>query len=164
MKKVLTIIALLASTMNALWAAEAYVVKSTDGKTLTFYHDDNKATREGTVYGMNDNWGSWNINITAVIFDSSFAHARPTTTKSWFSGCYYLQCIEGLQYLNTSEVTDMSYMFDHCRGLTNLDLSNFNTSNVTDMSKMFYYCSGLTSLNVSNFDTQNVTNMSSMFD
>ena len=64
MKKVLTIIALLASTMNALWAAEAYVVKSTDGKTLTFYHDDNKATREGTVYGMNDNWGSWNINIT----------------------------------------------------------------------------------------------------
>lgn len=33
---------------------EAYVVKSTDGKTLTFYYDTKKSSREGTVYGIND--------------------------------------------------------------------------------------------------------------
>ena len=64
---------------------------------------------------------------------------------------------------NTSNVTDMHYMFNGCRSITSLDLRNFNTSNVTDMSGMFYNCNGLTSLDVSNFNTSNVTNMGSMF-
>ena len=64
---------------------------------------------------------------------------------------------------NTSNVTNMKSMFNECRGLTSLDVSNFDTSNVTDMSSMFSDCSGLTSLDVSRFDTSNVTRMSSMF-
>ena len=68
-----------------------------------------------------------------------------------------------LSNLDTSGVTNMSFMFGECSGLTSLDLSNFDTSNVTDMSYMFYYCSGLTSLDLSNFDTSNVTDMSHMF-
>ena len=66
--------------------------------------------------------------------------------------------------LNTSNVTDMSYMFTNCSSLTSLDVSNFDTSNVTNMRQLFYNCSGLTSLDVSNFDTSKVTNMYSMFD
>ena len=66
-------------------------------------------------------------------------------------------------YVDTSNVTDMSYMFWDCSGLTSLDLSHFNTSAVTNMYSMFYGCSGLTSLDVSSFDTSKVTNMSSMF-
>ena len=31
---------------------EAYAVKSTDGKTLTFYYDTLKASRQGTVWGI----------------------------------------------------------------------------------------------------------------
>ena len=65
---------------------------------------------------------------------------------------------------NTSDVTDMDYMFKGCRGLTSLDLSNFNTSNVTSMTQMFVSCRGLTSLDLSNFDTSKVTSMSEMFD
>ena len=64
---------------------------------------------------------------------------------------------------STSKVTNMSYMFYRCSGLTSLDLSGFNTSNVTSMSGMFDYCSGLTSLDLSNFVTSNVTDMSYMF-
>ena len=45
----------------------------------------------------------------------------------------------------------------------NLDVSSFDTNNVTNMSFMFEGCTGLTSLDVSKFDTSNVTNMSSMF-
>ena len=57
----------------------------------------------------------------------------------------------------------MNSMFNYCKVLTSLDVSNFDTSNVTDMSWMFYDCIALTSIDVSNFDTSNVTDMSSMF-
>ncbi|MCC4045068.1 BspA family leucine-rich repeat surface protein, partial [Enterococcus gallinarum] len=71
--------------------------------------------------------------------------------------------IEGLDKLDTSQVTDMSGMFNNTRGLTKLDVSNFDTSNVTNMYAMFNGLFDLTSLDVSNFDTRNVTNMSLMF-
>ena len=49
------------------------------------------------------------------------------------------------------------------RSLTTLDVSNFNTSNVTDMYYMFCNCSKLTTLDVSNWDTSKVTDMRLMF-
>ena len=54
-------------------------------------------------------------------------------------------------------------MFNNCRNLTTLDVSNFNTSNVTDMSDMFNSCGKLTAIDVSKFNTSNVTSMTSMF-
>ena len=74
-----------------------------------------------------------------------------------------LNTINGLNLVDTSSVTDMSYMFYQCITLTSLDLSSFNTSSVTNMSSMFFYCRTLTSLDLSNFDTSNVTNMRYMF-
>ena len=65
--------------------------------------------------------------------------------------------------IDTSNITDMNYMFLNCKKLTSLDLSNFNTSNVTDMYAMFNGCSNLTSLDLSNFNTSDVTDMHSMF-
>ena len=101
--------------------------------------------------------------MTQVVFDPSFANARPTTTYSWFFLMQNLESIEGMEYLNTSEVTSMRIMFAWCTELTSLDLSHFNTSKVTDMYGMFYGCTGLTSLDLSSFNTANVTNMSIMF-
>ena len=74
-----------------------------------------------------------------------------------------LKTIQGLENLDTSQVTDMSEMFYNCMGLTSLNLSNWDTSQVTDMSLMFYNCVGLTSLDLSNWNTSQVTNMDSMF-
>jgi surface protein len=65
---------------------------------------------------------------------------------------------------DTSNVTDMSYMFYNCTSLTEIDLSIFDTSNVTDMSFMFYNSTSLTEIDLSSFDTSNVTTMDSMFD
>ena len=101
--------------------------------------------------------------IRKVVFDASFANARPTSCYMWFDGCRYLTEIEGIANLNTEEVTNMGSMFYACSSLTSLDVSNFNTQKVTDMSYMFSACSGLKSLNVSHFDTQNVKDMSNMF-
>ena len=71
--------------------------------------------------------------------------------------------IENINLLDTSNVTNMNWMFDDCRSLTNLDVSKFDTSQVKNMSGMFFDCKSLTNLDVSNFDTSQVTNMNSMF-
>ena len=54
-------------------------------------------------------------------------------------------------------------MFYYCSSLKTLNLSSFNTSNVTDMSKMFNECSSLEELNISYFNTSNVTKKGGMF-
>ena len=85
-----------------------------------------------------------------------------TDMKWMFSGCTDITSLD-VSNFNTSNVTLMGSMFSGCSGLTSLDVSNFDTSKVTDMNNMFSSCSGLTSLNLSNFDTRNVTDMSGMF-
>ena len=54
---------------------------------------------------------------------------------------------------DTSEVTDMSYMFYNSRKIKKLDLSSFDTSNVTTMDHMFDTCDELEEVDVSSFDT-----------
>ena len=85
------------------------------------------------------------------------------TDMGWmFSNCHALTYID-LSKFNTSNVTNMSTMFFNCNSLTSLNLSGWNTSNVTSIGSMFYNCNSLTSLNLSGFDTSNVTVMSAMF-
>ena len=98
-----------------------------------------------------------------AMFDASFRDFRPTTTACWFCDYRALKQIEGLEYLNTSEVKDMCGMFCGCSALTSLDLQHFNTQNVTDMSWMFSDCAALTSIDLNNFNTKNVTYMRGMF-
>ena len=106
------------------------------------------------------------INSTAiksVVFDKSFKTYAPTSLYGFFRGLTKLETIKDLKYLNTEQVTNMSYMFSDCSALTSLDLSNFNTAKVRDMSYMFYRCSALSSLDLSNFNTAIVSDMSLMF-
>ena len=159
---------------------EAYVVKSSDKKTLTFYYDDQRSSRTGSnVWGIEETkmrdygktypaWaGMWytpESEVTTAVFDASFKNYRPKSTRRWFFNIENLEKIEGLEYLNTSAVTTMAYMFGYCRKLTQLYLSNFNTENVQNMSEMFAGCSSVTSLDLSNFKTEKVQNMRAMFE
>ena len=179
--RLLLLVLLCALFSLPLSAQEAYVVQSGE-TTLTFYYDNNRDSRSGKTWGIDEKkkkyknsdyieevpaWaGTYNSPtnvVTKVTFDASFKDFRPTITNYWFYNLKNLTTIEGLENLNTSAVTDMSYMFSKCSSLTSLNLSNFNTSAVTNMGQMFYGCSSLTSLNVSNFNTSAVTNMSEMF-
>jgi surface protein len=149
-------------------AQEAYANYTPSNTTLTFYYDNQRNRRTGTTYDLNTGstqpeWIAINSSLTKVIFDSSFAGARPTSTYYWFNGTEGLQSITGIEYLNTSEVTNMTYMFANCEHLTSLDVSRFNTAKVTSMNNMFYYCSNLTSLNLASFNTANVKDMRNMF-
>ena len=100
---------------------------------------------------------------TTVVFESSFSSVRPTNCTNLFANLGVLANIQGIENLNTSEVTNMGSMFANCVGLTSIDLSHFNTAKVTDMESMFQGCAGLTALDLSSFDTSNVTNMIKMF-
>ena len=152
---------------------EAYgvlVIDENNTASLTMYFDANRdAHREGQVIGLdemmqNQAWMMYRENVTTVVFDSSFANCRPTSTAFWFAYCRSLTSIVGLQYLRTDETTNMSFMFNECSSLTSLDLSSLNTENVTNISGMLGGCRSLTSVDLSGFNTRQVTNMNSLFE
>ena len=141
-------------------------VKYADG-TLTFRCGYKKILGENE-YELNSGeklpkWNTHNTKISKVVFEASFANARPTSCYAWFQNFIKLKQIEGIENLNTENVTNMKFMFKGCSSLTSLDVTHFNTGNVTSMSGMFDGCSGLISLDVTNFNTANVTDMSNMF-
>ena len=141
-------------------------VKYADG-TLTFFLTS-KETLGENEYELNSGknlpgWMKHTFDITKVVFDTSFANARPTSCYKWFYWCENLKQVEGIKNLNTKEVTNMVDMFCECRYLSSLDVSGFNTEKVTDMSEMFYDCISLKLLDIAKFNTANVTNMQGMF-
>ena len=85
-----------------------------------------------------------------------------TNMSKMFQGCNGLTTLD-LSPLDTQNVKNMLEMFSGCRALTTLDLSSFDTHNVTDMKEIFMYCWHLAALDLSSFDTQKVTDMTRMF-
>ena len=163
---------LVAAMMCALGAAavEAYTCYTSSNATLTFYYDDLRSTRPGTTYNLNtgNNDTDWetdgtNDNVSKVVFDPSFADARPTTTYAWFYEMVNLQSIQGLRYLNTSQVTEMSWMFGYCTSLTAIDVGSFNTAKVINMVGVFASCWNLQGLDLTSFNTSKVKDMYGMF-
>ena len=143
----------------------AYAEFDNATKTLTFRY---KRVKPKGAYDLNvgdNDPGRYaqRENIEKVVFDASFANARPTSCYRWFYKCTSLTEIEGIENLNTQNVENMRYMFTSCIKLKSLDVSKFNTANVTHMSNMFEDCEELSSLDLSNFDTQNVKYMDKMF-
>lgn len=141
-------------------------VKYADG-TLTFRCGYKKTFGENE-YELNSGknqpkWYTYASKISKVVFEASFANARPTNCYAWFVNFKNLTQIEGIENLNTENVTSMRDMFNGCSSLTSLDLTNFNTAKVTDMKLLFANCSALESLDLSMFNTENVTSMPSMF-
>ena len=136
--------------------------------TLTFKWSNSTSIPTG-AYDLNEGhnkpgWYDKREKIKTVVFDASFACARPTSCFYWFYGCKNLVNIKGIENLNTEKVTMMYSMFEKCSALTSLDLTNFNTANVTDMSNMFYDCSTLTTIYASDkFVTIQVTDDWGMF-
>ncbi len=120
-------------------------VKQNGSIVMSFIDDDPNCSSWGTIY-VGQNGGVKLPPDSSSIFQS-------------------LHTIIGLSNIDTSHVTNMSYMF-HNFGESNhiqeLDLSSFNTSNVTNMAFMFYET--LTSgLNLANWNTSHVANMRGMF-
>ena len=102
-------------------------------------------------------------NITSL--DFSYFDTSNITDMAWmFNKCHKLEEIKGINRFNTNKVTDMQSMFEKCNELEYLDLSNFDTSNVTKMNHMFNECHKLKEIKgINKFKTNKVTNMYAMF-
>lgn len=118
---------------------------STDGNGLVMKYIASNGDGTNTVY----------IQASGKIYaneDSSYLFYRAWRVTS----------IEGLENLDTSDVTNMSYIFGGCSALTAIDLSHMNTKNVTNMSSMFA-STNLEIIDVSSFDTSSLIRMHQMF-
>ena len=82
--------------------------------------------------------------------------------SSMFGFCESLEKVE-FNVLNTSRVTNMEGLFQGCIKLEEINMNGINTENVTDMSGMFGWCISLKKLDLSSFNTSNVADMSGMF-
>ena len=157
----------------SLLQAVPFVEWNTTTNNLTFKYGNKPADVAGEyrcfdINGQTEGHPEWSEifnkpEVTTVVFDESFKYFYPTSCREWFSPGYYLTNIEGLEYLNTNEVTDMSQMFKACYSLPNIDLTHFNTDKVTEMDHMFYLCQSLTTLDLSEFNTSRVATMYQMF-
>ena len=149
-----------------------FAIYSADDKSLSFYKRDTVPT-SGTKFGgktvttVYTNIASRTADTAICTEDIEIVNfvdkITPTSTKRWFSGKTNLKQINNIENLDTSNVTDMSYMFNYCYSLKSLYLSSFDTKQVKNMSGMFYHCTGLAYIDISKFDTRNVTDMSTMF-
>ena len=167
---------------------KAYMTQADKTPAQTDFHTKDYKSKITTIITKNDNivpataTESWDISeagdgsVMAYVEDDGSGNSTYKLTIGgkggiianesmidYFSGFNKMTSID-LSALDTSEVTNMIYMFTECRSLTNLDVSNFDTSEVTNMNCMFADCRSLTNLDVSNFDTSNVTDMGGMFD
>ncbi len=126
------------------------------------YSDENRDDAFSSAKSVLPEWKEHASTTKSVYFDETFKAVTPVSTSGWF---YNFTEVETFDFagLDTTNVTDMSYMFWGCSTVQALDLSSFNTANVTDMHGMFRVCKNLTTLTMSGFNTSNVTDMSRMF-
>lgn len=158
-----------ASALSFKWCNGKFYVFGTDvaysmleDDVLKFYYDAKAWERGLTPWAMNATsnpaWTTSNTLVKKVVFDSSFAQARPVSTYRWFYGMTGLTNIEGLNFLNTTNVTNMTQMFYNCSGLTSLNLGKFDMTNVEIISNILYGCSGLKELHIHESMTKLATN------
>ena len=125
----------------------------------------NVVIRDLDVSSIKDLGGLFkNIAIDTETLDlSGWKTSNIKDMSDMFDYCDSLESLD-VSGWDTSKVEDMNWMFSYCKNLKSLDLSGWDTSNVKDMSGMFYSCECLKSLNLSGWDTSNVYDMIYMFD
>ena len=141
------------------------VSEKEDGSILAYYVKNGKLVKNST-----DAWDPYREHAAYDLYFQAdgIIYANPDASY-YFANTPNLANIHNIEQLDTSQVTDMSYMFyDAGSDSENLvlKLNSFDTSKVTNMSHMFYDAAEGTEileLDISSFDTSKVTDMSYMF-
>jgi len=98
--------------------------------------------------------------LTEVDFNNfNSIYGAPTNMAYMFYDCESLSTLTHLSNVDTTTITNMSYVFAGCSSITSFNLSTFTTSSVTNMKGMFSGCTALTSLTTGTVpnNTSNVT-------
>ena len=103
--------------------------------------NDASAAGDGTVLLFTiDSDGDNKLELHVIAYGSI---KLPANSSNVFRNFTAATSISGLEFLDTSEVTNMQYFFANCHSVTDLMLISFDTTNVTDVSHMFDNCYAL---------------------
>ena len=80
---------------------------------------------------------SGNSSPIEIIDVTNWDLSKTKSIQGLFADSTHLKEIKGLDTWNTTNITNMSSMFQNCSSLKELDLSNFNILNVTESDGMF---------------------------
>ena len=79
------------------------------------------------------------------------------------NACKNLTSINGISDWNTSNITQMSGLFNGCASLQSLDLSTWDVSKVTSFERVFSNCISLSNLTINTWDVSNATTLAYLF-
>ena len=106
-------------------------------------------------------------SLNQFIIESITKNKSPKNKKELISNIKELigKGVTDLNCIDTSKITDMSYLFDHeLSKIKNINISNWDVSNVENMHGMFIYCENFEGKGLENWDVSNVKDMGHMFD
>ena len=180
MKKYLIILTLLFILPFTVFA-DSYLTDSVAGsltKTLkTFLNIDDtisvinfESVDDINITGIDLSRDGDNSVIAKVDYDNDLLTIQfkgnlivPQNLMAFFYGLNALEYINGLEYLDTSNVTNLFGMFLGCASLKEIDLSSWDTSLVTTMRSLFSGCENLTTVNMSNLNVSSLSDTDSLF-
>ena len=181
MKKILLLFLCLLAGVQTMKAQRAYAFFYEDQQVLKFFYDDQLTVRLNNPQQKPDNyytafysqalgdqpawyWDNNNAKIKTVNFDSSFKDYKPYKLSYFFAGMIQLTSIINIQFLNTSETTNMQGMFAGCSAITRLDFYYLNTQNVVNFNDMFTGCKKLNTIYIGAlWNTNKATSSYGMF-
>lgn len=101
-------------------------------------------------------------NVTEIIGLNLLDTSKVTNMSYMFSGCTSLKHVD-ISSWDMSKVTNMSYMFNGCNSLKYTDVSKWNLQSANIMEGIFFDCYALSGINVSRWNIANATNIMKMF-
>lgn len=89
---------------------------------------------------------------------------KANTSMTWYFRSFTnLKSISGLEYMDFSQTTSISAMFEHDNSLKELNLDSLDTKNVRNLSSLLSSCYNLESISMKNIDISNVKSLKELF-
>lgn len=101
-------------------------------------------------------------NLTELTYSGLTIDSSVTDASQCFSGCSQLTTVPDLFNGAQTGLTNLSYMFQECYGMTTIDLSSWKFGQVTNMKNMFRGCNNTTTIDITGIDTSQMTSTSDM--
>ena len=109
------------------------------------------------------NWSDIKGDITEIIADDPIKPAALYSDGGWFQDMSSLTSVD-LEKFDTSDISNLDYVFARDRNLQQIRISSWDTSQVLSMQGAFVACSSLSSVgDLSLWDTSQVTTLSNAF-
>ena len=160
-------------TENPFDGTMAYTEFIENQDTLHYYYGKGWQVSQNTIEfyrGKDDNrFTGYAKKIKVVRIDESMKAWKPTSLRKFLCGgddtrsLEYVTEIQGLENVNTEDLTDLYMAFDKLRSLDTLNLSMWNVAKVENLRYVFGNCNKLKTLDINTWQPANATNTNRLF-